>query len=374
MKGRILAVNTGSTSTKIGFFEDGVKVFEQNISHSAREISVYASVLDQLDMRRDAITDFLASKEIPLESIDLVMSRGGLITPIHTGVYEINEEMKLALREGKNGMHACCLCGLIAAEVCDRINEAKTRSGMKADCKAYIADPPMADEMIPEARIGGLPEFPRRTLFHALNSRAMVRRYAASVGKTNKDVTAIVAHLGGGSSVSLHCKGNVIDCNDALGGDGPISTERAGTVPGFPLVDKCFSGQYTRQQVRKRLAGRGGAIAYFNTNDFREIIAMAKNGNEEADVFIKGYCLSAAKYVASLAATACGKVDAIILTGGVCHSDVITGQIIERIGFIAPVVVYPGEDELESLAENGYGVLSGKFEIKVYNRERIIEN
>ena len=373
MKGRILAVNTGSTSTKIGFFEDGVKVFEQNISHSAREISVYASVLDQLDMRRDAITDFLASKEIPLESIDLVMSRGGLITPIRTGVYEINEEMKLALREGKNGMHACCLCGLIAAEVCDRINEAKARSGMKADCKAYIADPPMADEMIPEARIGGLPEFPRRTLFHALNSRAMVRKYAASVGKTNKDVTVIVAHLGGGSSVSLHCKGNVIDCNDALGGDGPISTERAGSVPGFPLVDKCFSGKYTRQQVRKRLAGRGGAIAYFDTNDFREIIAMAKNGNEEADVFIKGYCLSAAKYVASLAATACGKVDAIILTGGVCHSDVITGQIIERIGFIAPVVVYPGEDELESLAENGYGILSGKFEIKEYNRERIIE-
>ena len=373
MKGRILAVNTGSTSTKIGFFEDGVKVFEQNISHSAREISVYASVLDQLDMRRDAITDFLASKEIPLESIDLVMSRGGLITPIRTGVYEINEEMKLALREGKNGMHACCLCGLIAAEVCDRINEAKARSGMKADCKAYIADPPMADEMIPEARIGGLPEFPRRTLFHALNSRAMVRKYAASVGKTNKDVTVIVAHLGGGSSVSLHCKGNVIDCNDALGGDGPISTERAGSVPGFPLVDKCFSGKYTRQQVRKRLAGRGGAIAYFDTNDFREIIAMAQNGNQEADVFIKGYCLSAAKYVASLAATACGKVDAIILTGGVCHSDVITGQIIERIGFIAPVVVYPGEDELESLAENGYGILSGKFEIKEYNRERIIE-
>jgi butyrate kinase len=202
----------------------------------------------------------------------------------------------------------------------------------------------------------------------------MVRKYAASVGKTNKDVTVIVAHLGGGSSVSLHCKGNVIDCNDALGGDGPISTERAGSVPGFPLVDKCFSGQYTRQQVRKRLAGRGGAIAYFNTNDFREIIAMAKNGNEEADVFIKGYCLSAAKYVASLAATACGKVDAIILTGGVCHSDVITGQIIERVSFIAPVVVYPGEDELESLAENGYGILSGKFEIKEYNRERIIEN
>ena len=373
MKGRILVVNTGSTSTKIGFFDAGEKLFEQNISHSAREISVYASVLDQRDMRRDAITDFLAEKNIPLESIDLVMSRGGLITPVRTGVYEINDEMKAALREGKNGMHACCLCGLIAAEVCEKINEAKTAKGMTADCRVYIADPPMADEMVPEAKLGGLPEFPRRTLFHALNSRAMVRRYAGSIGKTNKDVTVIVAHLGGGSSVSLHARGTVIDCNDALGGDGPMSTERAGTVPGFPLVDKCFSGDYTRKQVRKRLAGRGGAIAYFNTNDFREIIAMADAGNQQAEVFIKAYCLSAAKYIAALATTAYGKVDAIILTGGVCHSAVITGQITERVSFIAPVVVYPGEDELESLAENGYGVLSGEFEIKEYHRDYIIE-
>lgn len=373
MKGRILVVNTGSTSTKIGFYDAGEKLFEQNISHSAREISVYASVLDQLDMRRTAITVFLEAKGIALESIDIVMSRGGLITPIRTGVYEINDEMKAALREGKNGMHACCLCGLIAAEVCDMINEAKKAKSMAADCKAYIADPPMADEMVPEAKLGGLPEFPRRTLFHALNSRAMVRRYARSVGKTNKEVTVIVAHLGGGSSVSLHHRGDVIDCNDALGGDGPMSTERAGSVPGFPLVDKCFSGKYSRQQVRKRLAGRGGAIAYFDTNDFREIIAMANNGNSEADVFIKAYCLSAAKYIAGIATTICGKVDAIILTGGVCHSEVITGQIRERVAFVAPVVIYPGEDELESLAENGYGILSGEFEIKEYNRERIID-
>lgn len=373
MKGKVLAINTGSTSTKIGYFVDGEKVFEQNIFHSAREISVYASVLDQREMRRNAITDFLAERGIALEIIDIVMSRGGLITPIRTGVYEINDEMKAALEEGKNGMHACCLCGLIAAEVCDKINEAKIAKGMAADCKAYIADPPMADEMVPEAKLGGLPEFPRRTLFHALNSRAMVRRYAASVGKTNKDVTVIVAHLGGGSSVSLHHHGRVIDCNDALGGDGPMSTERAGCVPGFPLVDKCFSGKYTRLQVRKRLAGRGGAIAYFNTNDFREIIAMANGGNVEAEMFIKAYCLSAAKYIAGIATTICGKVDAIILTGGVCHSEVITGQITERVGFIAPVVIYPGEDELESLAENGYGILSGEFEIKEYNREFIVE-
>jgi butyrate kinase len=152
-----------------------------------------------------------------------------------------------------------------------------------------------------------------------------------------------------------------------------MSTERAGTVPGFPLVDKCFSGKYTRQQVRKRLAGRGGAIAYFDTNDFREIIAMSENGNHQAEVFIKAYCLSASKYIASLAATAFGEVDVIILTGGVCHSDLITAQISERVKFIAPVVVYPGEDEMESLAENGYGILSNEFKIQEYHRERIID-
>ena len=364
-----MAINTGSTSTKIGYFVDGEKIFEQNIFHSAREISVYASVLDQREMRRNAITDFLAQKGIALEIIDIVMSRGGLITPIRTGVYEINDEMKAALEEGKNGMHACCLCGLIAAEVCDKINEAKASKGMAADCKAYIADPPMADEMVPEAKLGGLPEFPRRTLFHALNSRAMVRRYAASIGKTNKDVTVIVAHLGGGSSVSLHHHGRVIDCNDALGGDGPMSTERAGCVPGFPLVDKCFSGKYTRMQVRKRLAGRGGAIAYFDTNDFREIIARAEAGEEACAVFTKGFCISVAKYIASLATVVAGKVDAIVLTGGIAHSKVITTEIADRVKFIAPVEVYAGENELESLAENGYGILAGEFEVRTYHRD-----
>ena len=368
MKGRILVVNTGSTSTKIGLFDEGKKLFERNISHSAREISVYASVLDQRDMRRDAITDFLAEKNIPLESIDIVMSRGGLVTPIRTGVYEINDEMKAALREGKNGMHACCLCGLIAAEVCDKINEAKAAKGMAADCKAYIADPPMADEMVPEAKLGGLPEFPRRTLFHALNSRAMVRRYARSIGKTNKDVTVIVAHLGGGSSVSLHAKGYVIDCNDALGGDGPMSPERAGSVPAFPLVDMCFSGQYTKAEIKKMLVGKGGAVGHLGTNDFREVENRAVAGEPAYVEFLNAFCISVAKYIGAMATVVGGKVDAIILTGGIAYGKSITRPITKMVQFIAPVEVYPGENELESLAENGYGILGGEFEVKTYKK------
>ena len=283
------------------------------------------------------------------------MARGGLITPIQTGVYEVNQAMRDALVEGKDGVHACNLSALLADDI-----------AKLAGCKAYIADPPMADEMLPEVKVGGLPEFPRKTLFHALNSRAMVRRYAKSMGKTNKEVTVIVAHMGGGSSVSLHRNGLVIDTTDALGGDGPISPERAGTVPGFPLVEMCFSGQYTKAEIKKKLVGKGGAVAYFGTNDIREVLSRADAGDQACATFLKGFCVSVAKYIGALATVACGKVDAIILTGGIAHSAYITADIASRVGFIAPVEVYAGENEVESLAENGYGILSGEFEVKEY--------
>ena len=367
MTGKILVINTGSTSSKIGFYDAGEKVFEKNLTHTAEEIAAYESVMDQTPMRRDAIIDFLSEKGIALESIDVAMARGGLITPIRTGVYEVNQEMRDALIAGKEGVHACNLSALLADDIAVMVNEARAAKGVDVKCRAFIADPPMADEMLPEVKVGGLPEFPRRTLFHALNSRAMVRRYARSVGKTNKDVTVIVAHMGGGSSVSLHRHGLVIDTNDALGGDGPISPERAGNVPGFPLIEKCFSGQWTEAQIKKSLVGRGGAVAYFGTNDFRELAARAEGGDSEVDTFLKGYCISFAKYIAGLSTVVCGKVDAIVLTGGIAYNERITADIAERVGFIAPVVVYPGENELDSLAENGYGILNGEFEIRYYH-------
>ena len=313
-------------------------------------------------MRRDAILNFLNEKGIALNSIDIVMARGGLITPIRTGVYNVNQEMRDALMAGKEGVHACNLSALLADDIAALVNEASGNSL----CRAFIADPPMADEMLPEVKVGGIPEFPRRTLFHALNSRAMVRRYARSVGKTNKEVTVIVAHMGGGSSVSLHRNGLVIDVNDSLGGDGPISPERAGSVPGFQLVDMCFSGEYTKDQIKKKLVGRGGAVAYFGTNDFRELVAKAQAGDKECETFIKGYCISFAKYIGAVATVVCGKVDAIVLTGGIAYSEYIASDIKDRVSFIAPVHIYPGENELESLAENGYGILAGEFEIKEY--------
>ncbi len=367
MKGRILVINPGSTSTKIGFYDAGEILFEKNLTHSTEELSHYNHVMEQVDMRRDTILAALAENNIALETIDLAMARGGLVTPIRTGVYEVNQEMRDALMSCKDGAHACNLAALIADDIAAMVNKAREEKNIEGRCRAFIADPPMADEMLPEVKVGGLPEFPRRTLFHALNSRAVVRRYARSIGKTNKDITVIVAHMGGGSSVSLHRNGFVIDTNDALGGDGPISPERAGSVPGFPLVEMCFSGKYTKDEVKKKLVGKGGAVAYFGTNDFREVSARADSGEEACATFMKGFCVSVAKYVGSIATVVGGKVDAIILTGGIAHSRNIVEDITSRVGFIAPVVVYAGENELESLAENGYGILAGEFDIKYYH-------
>jgi butyrate kinase len=369
MKGKVLIINPGSTSTKIGFYEDGQQKFETNLTHSAEEIAKYESVMHQGDMRRDAIVNFLSENGVELDSIDLIMARGGLITPIQTGVYEVTQDMREALIEGRDGVHACNLSALIADDMAADITRMRAEKGIEGVCKAYIADAPTSDDMLPELKISGHPAFPRRPAFHTLNSRAMVRRYARNVGKTNKDVTVIVAHMGGGTSVSLHRNGLVIDVNDALGGDGPMSPERAGSVPAFPLVEMCFSGLYTKAEIKKMLVGKGGAVAHMGTNDFREVENRAVAGEPAYVEFIKAFCVSVAKYIGAMATVVGGKVDAIILTGGIAYGKPITSQIKEMVEFIAPVEIYPGENELESLAENGYGILGGEFEVKTYKRD-----
>ena len=368
MNGRILVINTGSTSTKIAVYDSGEMMFEKGLTHSAEEIAKYESVMHQGGMRRDAIVNFLSENGVELDSIDLIMARGGLITPIQTGVYEVTQDMREALIEGKNGVHACNLSALIADDMAADINKSRAEKGVEGICKAYIADAPTSDDMLEELKISGHPAFPRRPAFHTLNSRAMVRRYARNAGKDVKDVTVIVAHMGGGSSVSLHRNGLVIDVNDALGGDGPMSPERAGSVPAFPLVEMCFSGQYTKAEIKKMLVGKGGAVAHLGTNDFREIVAKAEAGEKAYADFLKAFCVSVAKYIGSMATVVCGKVDAIVLTGGIAYSKPITAAIAEMVQFIAPVEVYAGENELESLAENGYGILAGEFEVKTYSR------
>ena len=376
-KGNILVVNTGSITTKFAYYSDGEIVLEQKLEHSVEELSQFADVMDQDQMRTDKILGALREKGIRLEDIDIVMARGGLFTPCITGVYNVNADMREVLSTSRDGNHACNLSALIGDNIAHEINELREKEGLTprfGACVAYVADPPMADEMLPECHVGGIPEFPRKTLFHALNTRAIMRQYLRDTGRKAEDTTAVICHMGGGVTISLHRGGRVIDTSHGLGGDGPITPERAGCCPPYPLIDMCFSGQYSKQEIKKKLIGKGGAVAYFGTNDMRVIVQRAKEGLPDYVVFMKAFVLNIAKYIVAQAAVVDGKVDVIILTGGVAYSKDITDAITRKVEWVAPVRVYPGENELNSLAENGYIILAGDTKIHTYNKDKIIED
>ena len=369
-KGNILVVNTGSITTKFAYYQDGDILIEEKLEHSVEELSKFADVMDQDGMRTEAILSALREKGVRLEDIDIVMCRGGLFTPCITGVYNVNADMREVLSESREGNHACNLSALIGDNIAHEINALREKEGVTP----RFGDPPMADEMLPECHVGGIPEFPRRTLFHALNTRAIMRRYLRDTGRKAADTTAVICHMGGGVTISLHRGGRVIDTSHGLGGDGPITPERAGCCPPYPLIDMCFSGKYTKQEIKKKLIGKGGAVAYFGTNDMREVVRRAKEGEEDYQLFLKAFVLNIAKYIVAQGAVVDGKVDAIILTGGVAYSKDITDAIARKVDWVAPVVVYPGENELESLAENGYIILAGETKVHTYNKDHIIED
>ena len=373
-KGTILVVNTGSITTKFAVYKDGACLLEKKLEHSVEELSKFADVMDQDMMRTEAILKALKEIGVRLEDIDIVMCRGGLYTPCITGVYNVNADMREVLSSSREGNHACNLSALIGDNIAGEINAIRGKDGPFGPCVAYVADPPMADEMLPECHVGGIPEFPRRTLFHALNTRAIMRRYLRDTGRKAEDTTAIICHMGGGVTISLHRDGRVIDTSHGLGGDGPITPERAGCCPPYPLIDMCFSGKYTKQEIKKKLIGKGGAVAYFGTNDMRVVVERAQEGQEDYVVFLKAFVLNIAKYIVAQGAVVDGKVDAIILTGGVAYSKPITDAITKKVEWLAPVSVYPGENELESLAENGYMILAGETKIHTYNKDHIIED
>ena len=371
-KGRLLAIDTGSTSTKIGYFVDGVLVFEENLVHKADDLARFKDVMEQDKLRRDDVRTFMRSKGIHAQNIDIIMARGGLFAPVVTGVYSVNEDMREVLMSCKYGRHACNLSAIIADDLAKEVTRKNNARGVSMPfgaCRAYIADPPMADEMLPECRVGGLPEFQRRAFFHALNSRAVVRHYLKDHGHSENDITAIVAHIGGGITVTLHRNGKVIDTNNGVGGDGPFTPERVGSCPGFQLIDLCFSGEYTKSELKSRLMGHGGAVAFFGTNDLKEIVHRGEEGDIRAKVWMEAFILNIAKYISSEAADVCGKVDVILLTGGGAYGQNIVEGIRRRVEFIAPVEVYPGEFELQSLAEYGLEILSSKANILAYDKD-----
>ncbi len=350
-----LIINPGSTSTKIGVFEDETLLFDETLRHSTEEIGQFDSIVAQKDFRKKIITDFLESKNFDIKSLNVVVGRGGMLKPIPGGTYAVTEELLADLKIGVQGQHASNLGGILAKEIADSIG-----------APSYIVDPTVVDELMPIARYSGVPELPRVSIFHALNQKAVAKRYAKEVGKSYESLRLIVVHMGGGVSVGAHEGGKVVDVFNALDGDGAFSPERAGAVPSGALVKMCFSGKYTEKEVYGKLVGNGGFNAYLGTNDMREVTKRANEGDEKAAETKQAFLLQVAKDIGSMACVLSGRVDQIIVTGGIAYGADVVAALKERAEWIAPFTVYPGEDELLALAQGALRVLNGEEEAKVY--------
>lgn len=358
----ILAINPGSTSTKVAVYKGNSSLFLKTIRHDCKELSQFKEISDQFEFRKNLILKEINDKHIPLDKISIVVGRGGLVKPILSGVYEVNEEMIKDLNLGMMGKHASNLGGLIAADIC------KTLPG----AKAYIADPVVVDELQDVARISGHPEFERKSIFHALNQKATARTYAQSCGMNYEDLNLIVAHLGGGISVGAHQKGRVIDVNNALDGDGPFSPERSGSLPVGDLAKYCFEEDVTLDDVKKMISGKGGLSAYIGSNSALDLERSARKGNKQSKLLQEAMGYQISKEIGSMAAVLSGEVHAIILTGGIAHNPDLTGYIKQHVGFIAHVFIHPGEDEMRALAMNGLLLLKGSILAKEYKKENFI--
>ena len=352
-KYRILVINPGATSTKLAIYENEKAVWMSGAHHPTAELAAFHHSMEQHDYRMAFIRKRLADSNIDVR-FDAVIGRGGLLRPLPGGVYRVNDKMKHDLINAEMD-HVCNLGGLLADEL-----------ARECGCPAFIADPVVVDEMQEVARYTGIPDIRRKSVFHALNSKAMARQYVASVGLKYEDVSLIVAHMGGGISISAHRKGRVIDVNNALDGEGPFSTERAGTLPAGQLVDLCFSGEYSIKQIKKMIHGRGGLTAYTGTNDMITIARDAEEGDEPTRTVLDAMLYTVAKQIGAMHVSLYGEEHAIIVTGGIAHSSYCMERLRRQIDFLAPMVVMPGENEVNSLAYNALCALTGKMEVKEY--------
>lgn len=351
---RILTINPGSTSTKIAVFDDTTPVLVLNIKHSREDLNKFRQVSDEFEFRRDLVLQELAKHDVPLR-FDAIVARGGLLKPIEGGVYEVNEQM-LSEIEHPLRNHACNLGCRIAHDLCSRI----------PGCRALTADPGVVDELEDVARVSGSPIMPRVTTWHALNQRSIARRFAAEHGQRYEDLNLIIAHLGGGISIGAHRQGRCIDVNNAFDGEGPFSPERAGSLPPGKLIDLCYSNTYTAEQLKKRISGNAGLAAHLGTTDVAGIVERIEAGDKHAELVLNAMIYNIAKWIGSSAVALKGKVDAILFTGGVAHSDYVISRLIDYVNFLGPTYVYPGENEMLALATNGIGALRGTIPIKEY--------
>ena len=352
---RILTINPGSTSTKIGVFDNEELVLEKTLRHSSEEIGKYEKIADQFEFRKTVIKEALNEGGIKISDLDAVVGRGGLLKPIQGGTYAIDDMMVEDLKVGVLGEHASNLGGLIAKEIGDEVN-----------IPSYIVDPVVVDELNEVARVSGMPEIDRKSIFHALNQKATARRAAKEMERKYEDCNFIVAHMGGGISVGAHEKGRVVDVANALDGEGPFSPERSGGLPVGDLVKMCFSGKYTQDEIKKKIKGNGGLVGYLNTNDGRNVEAKIAEGDKNAKLIYEAMAYQVSKEIVSSASVLKGNVDAVLLTGGIAYSKLFTSMIEERVKFIADVKVYPGEDEMIALAQGGLRVLNKEENAKVY--------
>ena len=351
----ILAINPGSTSTKVAIYQDDKAVRELTLRHSTEELAPFAGVLDQFDFRKQIILDAMKEAGVTLSDIDAVIGRGGLIKPVKSGVYEVNETMIDDIRHRPVGQHASNLGALLAYDI-----------AREAGAKAYMADPVVVDELQDVARITGHPDIERVSIFHALNQKAMARAYAEKRGVRYEDLNLIVVHLGGGISVAAHKQGRIVDVNNALDGDGPFAPDRAGSIPSSELIKVCFSGQYTKEELLKFISSKGGLVAYLGTNSVIQVMERIAQGDQRAKKVLDAMCYNIVKQIGAMAAALSGSVQAIVLTGGIAYNEPVVEYIRERCSFIAPIAVYPGENELEALVTNALVVLRGVITPKVY--------
>lgn len=352
---RILVINPGSTSTKIGVFDNDISILEKTIRHDADAVKHFENIIEQYDFRKNMILETLDSEGINISKLSAVCGRGGLLRPIEGGTYAVNQAMLEDLRAGFSGEHASNLGGIIANEIASGLN-----------IPSFIVDPVVVDELDSIARISGFSLIERKSIFHALNQKAVARRVSKELGARYQDLNLIVTHMGGGITVGVHKKGRVIDVNNGLHGDGPFSPERAGTVPAGDLVALCYSGEYFREEIMKKLVGQGGLVGYLGTNDAIRVEKMIENGEEKAKLVYVAMAYQVAKEIGAASAVLSGKVDAIILTGGLAYGKGFVRQISDRVNWIADVIVHPGENELQALAEGALRVLKGEEEVKEY--------
>jgi butyrate kinase len=356
---RILAVNPGSTSTKISVFENEKEIWDIKLSHSPEDLSPFGqNIFEQYGFRKDVILSALSEAGYPVASFDGIVGRGGLVRPIPGGTYLVNDNLLKDLEIGILGQHASNLGGPIAAEL------AKT-----ANCQAFIVDPVVVDEMKPVARYSGSPLISRKSIFHALNQKAVARKAAEEQGMKYEESNFIVIHLGGGISVGAHHHGKVIDVNNALDGDGPFTPERSGGLPAGSLAKLCFSGEYSLVDVKNAIKGHGGIVAYLGTNDMMKVEDEVKDGNLKWLEVYKAMAYQTGKETGAMAAVLNGQVDAVVISGGIAYDKDFVGWLKEMVEFIAPVIVYPGEMEMEALALGALRVLTGQEKPKTYNPE-----